>query len=171
GRSDGFGEDPPAWEGRKVSLLDTDHIWGVGGNPAWAWKSFLRGHNPLFMDPYDHAVLGKGAPEHWEALRRSLGQTRRLAGRVDLAAMAPHDDRASTRYCLSRPGIAYIVYLPEGGEVDLDLSGASGAFRVEWIHPIEGTTTPAEPVAGGAPRAGRPVPAEVMIPEAQRARS
>ena len=32
GRADGFGDDPPAWEGKKVSLLDTDHIWGVGGN-------------------------------------------------------------------------------------------------------------------------------------------
>jgi len=166
GRSDGFGEDPPAWEGQKVSLLDTDHIWGVGGNPAWAWKSFLRGHNPLFMDPYDHAILGKGAPEHWEALRLSLGQTRRLAGRVDLAAMVPHDDLASTRYCLSLPGVAYIIYLPEGGEVDLDLSGASGAFRVEWIHPIEGTTTRARPVDGGTRRAlkaARPGPAVLYL--------
>ena len=127
------------------------------------------------MDPYVHAVLGKGAPEHWEALRLGLGQTRRLAGRVDLAAMAPHDDLASTRYCLSRPGVAYIVYLPEGGEVDLDLSGASGAFRVEWTHPIEGTATRAggrrhaEDLEGGAPRAGRPVPPEVLMPGAQRA--
>ncbi len=53
GRNDGFAEDPPAWDGKKVSLLDTDHVWGVGGNQAWVWKSFLRGHNPLFMDPYD----------------------------------------------------------------------------------------------------------------------
>jgi hypothetical protein len=32
GRQDGYGEDPPAWDGRKVSLLDTDHVWGVGGD-------------------------------------------------------------------------------------------------------------------------------------------
>lgn len=39
---------------RKVILVDTDHLWGVGGSPAWVWKSFLRGHNPIFMDPYDN---------------------------------------------------------------------------------------------------------------------
>jgi hypothetical protein len=149
GRIDGYGEDPPAWEGKKVSLLDTDHIWGVGGNPAWAWKSFVRGHNPLFMDPYDNAILGKGAPESWEPLRRALGETRRLAGRVDLAAMTPRGELASTAYCLARRGVAYIVYLPEGGEVSVDLSGTTDAFRAEWIHPTEGTSTPGEPVTGG----------------------
>jgi hypothetical protein len=34
-RADGFAEDPPAWNEKKVSLLDTDHIWGVGGSAAW----------------------------------------------------------------------------------------------------------------------------------------
>jgi hypothetical protein len=152
GRIDGYGEDPPAWEGKKVSLLDTDHIWGVGGNPAWAWKSFVRGHNPLFMDPYDDSVLGTGSPEQWDPLRRSLGHARRLAGRVDLAAMAPRDDLASTGYCLARPGVTYIAFLPDGGGVDVDLSGASGTLRVEWIHSTEGTVTPGEPAAGGGRR-------------------
>ena len=78
-----------------------------------------------------------------------MGQTRRLAERVDLAAMAPRDDLASTRYCLAQPGSEYIVYLPEGGEVEVDLSGAAGSFHVEWIHPVEGTITQGEPVAGG----------------------
>ena len=32
-----------------------------------SWKSFVRGHNPIFMDPYDHAILGRGAPEQWDA--------------------------------------------------------------------------------------------------------
>ena len=57
GSQDGFKDDPPAWDGKKVSLLDTDHVWGIGGNGAWVWKSLVRGHNPLFMDPYDGSVL------------------------------------------------------------------------------------------------------------------
>ena len=44
--------DPPAADGRKVILTDTDHLWGIGGDVAWVWKSFLRGLNPIFMDPY-----------------------------------------------------------------------------------------------------------------------
>jgi hypothetical protein len=164
GRVDGYGEDPPAWEGKKVRLLDTDHIWGVGGNPAWAWKSFVRGHNPLFMDPYDNAVLGRGAPEQWEPLRRALGETRRLAGRVDLAAMVPRADLASTTYCLARPGVEYVVLLPEGGEVEVDLSGATEAFRAEWIHPTTGRSTPSEPVSGGGRRTLKaPVPGPSIL--------
>ncbi len=152
GRQDGYGEDPPAWKGEKVSLLDTDHIWGVGGNPAWVWKAFVRGHNPLFMDPYDNSVLGRGPAESWDPLRQALGHTRRLALRIDLGAMTPQDDLASTKYCLAKAGSAYIVYLPEGGEVTVDLSAAEGALAAEWIHPTEGKSTPAEPVAGGAKR-------------------
>jgi hypothetical protein len=152
GRNDGYGENPPAWNEKKVSLHDTDHIWGVGGNPAWAWKSFLRGHNPIFMDPYDHSILGRGSPDDWIPLRKSLGVTRRLAQRVNLAAMTPHEELASTKYCLAQPGTAYIVFLPDGGEVALDLSGADARFNVEWIHPIDGTTTPADPIAGGGQR-------------------
>jgi hypothetical protein len=47
-----YRSDPPASDGKKVILLDTDHIWGVGGGRAWVWKSFLRGHQPIWMDPY-----------------------------------------------------------------------------------------------------------------------
>ncbi|MHC4400345.1 MAG: DUF6298 domain-containing protein [Planctomycetota bacterium] len=55
----GYRDNPPAADGKKVILSDTDHLWGIGGNQAWVWKSFLRGMNPIFMDPYDGLVLGK----------------------------------------------------------------------------------------------------------------
>ena len=47
-----YQNDPPAADGRKVIVNDTDHLWGHGGNPHWVWKSFRRGHNTLFMDPW-----------------------------------------------------------------------------------------------------------------------
>jgi hypothetical protein len=46
-----YKNDPPASDGAKVIILDTDHRWGVGGGVQWVWKSFLRGHNPIWMDP------------------------------------------------------------------------------------------------------------------------
>ena len=153
GSRDGYRDDPPAWNGKqKVSLLDTDHVWGLGGNPAWAWKALVRGHNPLFMDPYDNAILAKGPADDWTPLRQSLGVTRKLAERVNLAAMTPHDDLASTKYCLAEPAAQYIVYLPDGGEVTIDLSATKDRFDAEWIHPTEGTITPADPVPGGDKR-------------------
>jgi hypothetical protein len=152
GRKDGYGDDPPAWDGKKVSLLDTDHVWGVGGNVAWVWKSLVRGHNPLFMDPYDGSVLGNRFDPQWEPIRLSLGHARLLAGRLDLAAMAPHDELASTKFCLAAPGKAYVVYVPTGGKANVSLGDAQVRFAVEWIHPSTGKTIAGKPVAGGADR-------------------
>lgn len=135
GRNDGYAENPPAWDGRKVSLLDTDHIWGVGGNVAWVWKSFARGHNPIFMDPYDGSVLGED--RGWEPIRAALGHTRLLAERLDLSSMKPHDELASTGYCLAAPGSAYVVVQPSSGDgftVDLQ----AGSYRYEWLNAANG---------------------------------
>ena len=153
GRNDGYGEDAPAWNHPKVSLHDTDHIWGTGGNPGWVWKAFVRGHNPIFMDPYDNSVLAKGPPEDWEPLRHAMGHTRRLAERLDLVKMAPHDELASTKYCLANPGSEYVVYLPTGGELEVDLTKSTGQFIAEWIHPTQGMVQKGEPLQGGAKRA------------------
>jgi hypothetical protein len=150
GRRDGFAEDPPAWDGKKVSLLDTDHVWGVGGNQAWVWKSFLRGHNPLFMDPYDGAVLGEPFDPRWEPIRRSLGFARELAERVDLGRMTPHDSISSTQYCLADLGAAYLVYVPAGGQAMVDLGNAQKQFAVEWLDCTTGNDRLAEAVDGGA---------------------
>jgi hypothetical protein len=152
GRQDGFGENPPAWDGKKISLLDTDHVWGVGGNGAWVWKSLMRGHNPLFMDPYDGAVLGKRFDPQWEPIRRNLGHALRLARRWDLAAMAPHDKLASTEYCLAHAGNSYAVYIPTGGKATVDLRQTTARFDVEWFAPSTGKALAGKPAAGGAHR-------------------
>ena len=155
GSADGYGEDPPAWEARhgKVSILDTDHVWGVGGSPDWVWKAFTRGHNPIFMDPYDGSVLGKpGAEEKkWAPVRQALGRTRHFKD-VNLVAMAPLPDLASTGYCLADPGREYIVYLPKGGTVTVDLSAAKGDLSAEWMEAEGNESREGEPVAAGARR-------------------
>lgn len=151
GRADGYAEDPPAWlaEPKKVSLLDTDHIWGVGGTADWVWRSFVRGHNPIFMDPYDGSVLGDPSDKRWEPVRAAMGHTRRLAERVNLAAMRPANDIASTGYCLASPGREYVVYLPQGGAAAVDLSATKDMFAVEWLEVESAKTILGDRVAGG----------------------
>lgn len=46
--------------------------------------------------------------------------------------------RDNSRYCLALPGELYLVYLPQGGETKLDLTGIVGAFSVAWFNPREG---------------------------------
>ena len=149
--ADGYNyrNNPPPADGSKVILSDTDHLWGIGGNSDWVWKSFTRGNNPIFMDPYDNSVLGKAKPESWDPVRASLGHARRLAERLDLAALTPRTNLASTGYCLANPGRQYVVYLPEGGQVEMNLSAATGPLGVEWITPVAGTRHAGDPAAGG----------------------
>ncbi|RMG02908.1 MAG: hypothetical protein D6741_03035 [Planctomycetota bacterium] len=119
----GYRDNPPPADGRKVILSDTDHLWGIGGNVAWAWKTFLRGGNPLFMDPYQGKVLKKRMNEPWvEPLRRNLGYIREWSEKVDLAAMVPRPQLASSRYCLAAEGREYLVYVPaEATSLEVEL--------------------------------------------------
>ena len=149
-----YRDNPPPADGRKVILSDTDHLWGIGGSRAWAWKSFCRGLNLLFMDPYLHETfytrpIPKPAPK-WDPVRDSLGHTRRFAERMDLAQARPAEQIASSGYCLAVPGKQYLVYLPEGGSVTVDLGAASGQMAVEWFDPSAAATHPAGTAAGGA---------------------
>jgi hypothetical protein len=145
--------NPPPATGAKVILADTDHLWGIGGDVAWVWKSFLRGLNPIFMDPYREAVLRGGREAHWETVRRAMGVTRRLSLQVDLATLTPQDPLASPGWCLAAPGREYLVFAPAGQEVSVDLTSAPGDWRIAWIHPVEGSEVhPDTPISGGTRR-------------------
>ena len=105
--------DPRAVDGKKVSLLDTDHVFGVGGDPKWVWKAFLRGHNVLFMDPYDDPawapiLAGQGVGvRDAEACRRAMG-LRDVAMRAHQSRFQPAGRRAGLDRVLpggSRQGV------------------------------------------------------------------
>ncbi len=140
-----YKNDPPASDGAKVIILDTDHLWGVGGNVPWVWKSFLRGQNPIWMDPLDKSSVWEPTPTHAEAVRNNLGYTRRFAGRMNLTAMKPHPELASTGYCLADAGVEYLVYQPptrsgaagQSGE-GLSVELKAGTYRYEWFSPTKG---------------------------------
>jgi hypothetical protein len=63
-----------------------------------------------------------------------MGYARRVAERLNLAAMSPRNELASTGYCLACPGQEYLVYQPAGGK-EFSLQLRSGEYRVEWIDP------------------------------------
>jgi hypothetical protein len=155
----------PWADGRKVVLNDTDHsyFWtglradGPAAQCTWVWENFTRGSQCLFMDPYldpshdpgrNQPLSGQPDP-YWNTLRKAMGLTRTIAERMNLAGAKPHAELASSTFCLADRGREYLVYLPGGGEVTLDLSGSSGLLNVEWIQPVEGTITRADPASGG----------------------
>jgi hypothetical protein len=57
----------------------------------------------------------------------------------------------------------YLVYLPDGGTVTVDLSAAGGMLAVEWCDPKTGNVIAAA-VAGGAPREfSAPFPGDAVL--------
>ena len=156
----GYRDDPPAADGSKVVLTDTDHQWGLGCQPGWVWKSFTRGLNPILMDPVEpfpgideHPQWGPiNQPDHplWEPLRKQMGDARRYAQDLDLNCVVPRGDLASTGYCLAHPGHAYLAYLPEAGEVTVDLSEARGTLDIEWFDILTNAVAVCSTTIGGS---------------------
>lgn len=164
-----YENNPPVNDGRKIIFNDTDHLWGHGGNPAWVWKSFLRGHNPIFMDPWWPLYLesdpkltpwtfvggvSKDQRDYpdWEPTRRAMGDTRRYAEKMNLAHMTPNPQLASSGYCLAFPGEEYLIYAPESGKLTINLCAAAKGsfFDAEWFLPRVNRTFPgAYPFPGG----------------------
>lgn len=173
---DDYGNDPPVNKSPKVCLIDTDHLWGYGGHYVWAWKSFMRGLNPIFMDSWKR-IPGKMIPAEMDfafvtgdinrldrqypdypPLRDNMGYINDLARRVDLKNMKPRADLTTTRYCLARPGYEYLVYFPHfTPKATIDLSAVTGELDMEWFIPsmnriVKGVT----PLKGGYFRSVEP---------------
>lgn len=167
GPGDPYSINPPATNGKKVEILDTDHTWNnacmtrtnkLRADHAWVWKSFLRGYNPIYMDPIDLA-RPDGVMEYAKAnayaivlARPAMGHTRAYAERMNLAAMTPRNDLASTQYCLANPGKEYLIYLPDGDEATVDLVASKTPLAVEWFNPRMGEKRAGDKVDGGAQR-------------------
>src|SRR5262249_293240 len=94
--------------------------------------------------------VGEQPDSYWETLRHAMGQTRSYAERMNLAASAPHDELASTKFCLAAPGQEYLVYAPQAGEVTVDLAAVSGNLNAEWLRPSDGSTVRSSPSRAGA---------------------
>ena len=154
-------DNPPAANGSKVVVADTDHLCGICGDRVWVWKAFTRGDNLLFMDQYDDSFhLNDSAGYDMNnpndvSLRANLGYALTYANKMNLASMTPHGELASSGYLLANPGVEYLAYFP-GGPRTLNLSGASGSFSVEWLNPATGVVTAGANVLGGANRSFTP---------------
>jgi hypothetical protein len=141
-------EDPPPADGRKVVLSDTDH-YAQGTDALWAWKSFLRGHHPVLMDYGIIGGLDPSDPSYaaFEPARYAMGDTRRLAERMDLIAMEPRDDLSSTGYALANPGAEYVVLQPAATADPFIVELAAGTYAVEWFGVDSRQTAAADEVS------------------------
>ena len=150
-----YKDNPRPNAGSKVIIADTDHLWGLGGDRAWVWKSFTRGLNVSYMDCYVADSLGcpiSQADPTRLSLLANMGYALNYANRMSLVAMTPRGDLCSTGFCLANPAATnaeYLVYLPSGGTVNVNLSASPGSLSVEWFNPSTGAATSDGTIVGG----------------------
>jgi uncharacterized protein DUF6298 len=157
GNKGGWRRSPPPGDGAKVVLVDTDHLWGIGGGRDWVWKTFLRGHHPIYMDPLDDDPIREEA-------RQAMGDTLRFSQRIDLAACVPDTKICSSGYALVNrtPGREEILaWLPKG-RARMDLSWVHAEMEAEWFDPANRATV-VEGRFAGRQRAASPWRGEAVL--------
>lgn len=160
--------DPPAADGRKVIITDTDHFAPGHGDALWVWKSFLRGHHPILMDfgliEGVHPAHPSPAYESFEPARYAMGDTRRYAERIDLIAMKPRGELSSTGYALANAGKEYLILdAREKPDGPFTVTLETGVYAVEW-HSVVTRQTEA---VGELRVEDASVPATVTVPFAE----
>jgi hypothetical protein len=141
----GYREAPPPARGDQVVVLDTDHLWGIGGDAAWVWRAFLAGYHPIYMDPLDEDAVRQDA-------RRALGGVVRLSRQIPLARMAPTrlpGVAACALLARERDAEELVAIAPRGESLRLDLRDWAGDFDSRWLPLVGGEATAAEVVRAG----------------------
>lgn len=58
-----------------------------------------------------------------------------MTNRDELVGNPKH---TTSKFCFAKPNQVYLVYLPEGGQAELDLRQANGNYNLLWFNPREG---------------------------------
>ncbi len=139
-----------------VVTYDEPYKGGKPGRDTWRqnalWASIAGGG--AGAEIYSS---GDTSRQNWRDFAAHFPDLRRakeflLDNDIPFWQMAPDNDLVSSGWATATPGSVYLIYLRDGGSTDLDLSGQSGSFDVQWFDPrndrplLSGSVTS---VAGG----------------------
>jgi hypothetical protein len=112
------------------------------------WSVYTGGANfEMLTQPIiNFADFGR----HFEDMTRARGVVESLP----FHQMRPSNSLLTSGkgYVFAQAGQAYLVYLPDGGNLNLNLSASSNSFSAQWFNPRDGSTRAIAPVAGGGGR-------------------
>ena len=114
-------------------------LWGnlmAGGGGVEYYFGYVLPDNDLTLENF------RSREKSWDYGRIALGFFRsekipfwEMSG-ADLLVGNPTNDNSV--FGFAKAGEIYLVYLPNGGTADLDLTGATGQFNVSWFDPRNG---------------------------------
>ncbi|NIM52234.1 MAG: DUF4038 domain-containing protein, partial [Gemmatimonadales bacterium] len=114
-------------EAIKTYTSDTTSSWQ--DVLLWTYAVYFGGGYPCYY--YSNAAwdLIKFEPEPpgWPRYR----YLRDLLRSTDFNALAPRSELVSRGFCLAEPGRQYLIFLPEGGGTEIDLTGAAESADIE----------------------------------------
>lgn len=127
-------------------------LWGTllaGGAGVEYYFGYALPENDLLLEDF------RSRDQSWDFCRIALeffAQNRipllTMTNADELVGNPAHDNSA---YCLAEPGRIYLVYLPNGSGIELDLSATEGTYYVAWFNPREGTALRlGDDVSGGS---------------------
>ncbi|MAS34082.1 MAG: hypothetical protein CL610_08745 [Anaerolineaceae bacterium] len=117
------------------------------------WRNIFGGMaSSRFHRPPSGLGLGLIAQAHIRSMRM-------LTDQMDVTTCVPHNDLLAHRswneaFCLANPGVEYAVFFPDGGDIQLDVSAATGGeFTLRWLDIrdskwVSEETITAEPTEG-----------------------
>jgi hypothetical protein len=105
-------------------------LWGnlMGGGAGCEWY-FGYGYPNNDLDCEDW----RSRDHMWDLTRFALEF---FQNHLPFAEMAPSDSLVSSGWCLAKAGEVYVVYLPDGGSANLQVT--SGTHSVQWYNPRSG---------------------------------
>lgn len=131
----------PYYSGAFPDSYDADHdtirhevLWGTymaGGAGVEWYFGYMQPPNDLNCEDW------RSRDKLWDQTHIAMEFFQQ---HVPFAEMNSADELTTTEsaYCFAKAGEVYVLYVPKGGTASLNLSGQSGAFKVQWYNPRTG---------------------------------
>jgi hypothetical protein len=114
-------------------------LWGnlmAGGAGVEYYFGYALPENDLVAQDF------RSRDKSWDYCRIALEFFRKekipLTEMTSSNALINNTKDDNSKFCLAKQDEVYLVYLPNGGTSDLDLSAAKGTFTVKWFNPRTG---------------------------------
>jgi hypothetical protein len=97
------------------------------------WSAYIGGgvwevHTYVSSVPYNSPM------STWETAWNEIGGARKFMESIPFWQMQPRNDLVTSgnAYCLAEPGYTYALYLPEGGQITVNLEANTSTYYYEW---------------------------------------
>ena len=130
---------------RTGKMIYTQHevrkqtLWGVlmgGGAGCEYYFGYQFDENDLVCEDW------RSRDQSWDYCRIAIGFFHNHGipfwEMVNKDELVGNPEHSISRFCFAKPNHTYLVYLPDGGEGDLDLRDATGDYDVHWFNPQTG---------------------------------